>query len=161
MADLTSVAQTYSNAGAAITASYLSANNYKLLGDGAAGVGPYTRFGTRQLQAIKIVSASVDFTTTPTITNSNMSKAVAGLLAGGAEVFYIGKPTASGANQFVALVALDTANPGGRGADSIGGTADTANTSYETLEETVSLRVAGANADITITNVELTGLTFA
>jgi len=161
MADLTAVYQTYNNAGTGIAASYLSANNYKLLGDGASGVGPYTRFGTRQLQAIKIVSASVDFTTTPAISNSNMSKAVAGLLAGGAEVFYVGKPTASGSNVFVALVALDTANPGGRGADAIGGTADTCNTTYETLEETVSLRVAGANADITITNVELTGLTFA
>ncbi len=159
MADLTSVAQTYSNAGAAITGSYLGANNYKLLGDGASGVGPYTRFGTRQLQAIKVVSATLDFTTTPTITNSLMSKAVAGLLAGGAEVFYIGKPHAS--DGFVALVALDTAVPGGQGADKIGGTADSGNTSYETLEEYVSIRAKGAAADITITNVVLTGLTFA
>jgi len=160
MADLTSFAQTYSNAGAAITASYLPANNYKLLGDGAAGIGPYTRFGTRQLQAIQVVSASLDFTTTPTITNSLMSKAVAGLIAGGAEVFYIGKPHAS-TQGFIALVALDTANAGGRGADSIGGTADTGNTTYETLEESVSLRAKGANGDITITNVVLTGTTFA
>jgi hypothetical protein len=160
MADLTSFAQTYSNAGAAITASYLPANNYKLLGDGAAGIGPYTRFGTRQLQAIQVVSATLDFTTTPTITNSLMSKAVAGLIAGGAEVFYIGKPHAS-TQGFIALVALDTANAGGRGADSIGGTADTGNTTYETLEESVSLRAKGANGDITITNVVLTGTTFA
>ena len=160
MADLTSFAQTYSNAGAAITASYLPANNYKLLGDGAAGIGPYTRFGTRQLQAIKVVSATLDFTTTPTISNSLLSKAVAGLIAGGAEVFYIGKPHAS-TQGFIALVALDTANPGGRGADSIGGTADTGNTTYETLEEMVSLRAAGSNGDITITNVVLTGTTFA
>ena len=160
MADLTSVAQTYSNAGAAITASYLSANNYKLLGDGAAGVGPYTRFGTRQLVALQVVSATLDFTTTPTITNSLMSKAVAGLIAGGAEVFYVGKPHAS-TQGFIALVALDTANPGGRGADAIGGTADTGNTTYETLEETVSLRAKGANGDITITEMVLTGTTFA
>jgi hypothetical protein len=160
MADLTSFAQTYSNAGAAITGSYLPANNYKLLGDGAAGIGPYTRFGTRQLQAIQVVSATLDFTTTPTITNSLMSKAVAGLIAGGAEVFYIGKPHAS-TQGFIALVALDTANAGGRGADSIGGTADTGNTTYETLEESVSLRAKGANGDITITNVVLTGTTFA
>ena len=160
MADLTSFAQTYSNAGAAITASYLPANNYKLLGDGAAGIGPYTRFGTRQLQAIQVVSATLDFTTTPTITNSLMSKAVAGLIAGGAEVFYIGKPHAS-TQGFIALVALDTANAGGRGADTIGGTADTGNTTYETLEESVSLRAKGANGDITITNVVLTGTTFA
>jgi len=160
MADLTSVAQTYSNAGAAITASYLSANNYKLLGDGAAGIGPYTRFGTRQLVALQVVSATLDFTTTPTITNSLMSKAVAGLIAGGAEVFYVGKPHAS-TQGFIALVALDTANAGGRGADSIGGTADTGNTSYETLEESVSLRAKAANGDITITEVVLTGTTFA
>ena len=160
MADLTSFAQTYSNAGAAITASYLPANNYKLLGDGAAGIGPYTRFGTRQLQAIKVVSATLDFTTTPTISNSLLSKAVAGLIAGGAEVFYVGKPHAS-TQGFIALVALDTANPGGRGADAIGGTADTGNTTYETLEESVSLRAAGTNGDITITEMVLTGTTFA
>ena len=160
MADLTSFAQTYSNAGAAITASYLPANNYKLLGDGAAGIGPYTRFGTRQLTALQVVSATLDFTTTPTISNSLLSKAVAGLIAGGAEVFYIGKPHAS-TQGFIALVALDTANPGGRGADSIGGTADTGNTTYETLEESVSLRAKGANGDITITEMVLTGTTFA
>ena len=160
MADLTSFAQTYSNAGAAITASYLPANNYKLLGDGAAGIGPYTRFGTRQLVALQVVSATLDFTTTPTIPNSLMSKAVAGLIAGGAEVFYVGKPHAS-TQGFIALVALDTANPGGRGADAIGGTADTGNTTYETLEETVSLRAKGANGDITITEMVLTGTTFA
>ena len=160
MADLTSVAQTYSNAGAAITASYLSANNYKLLGDGTAGIGPYTRFGTRQLVALQVVSATLDFTTTPTITNSLMSKAVAGLIAGGAEVFYVGKPHAS-TQGFIALVALDTANAGGRGADTLGGTADTGNTSYETLEESVSMRAKGANGDITITEMVLTGTTFA
>ena len=160
MADLTSVAQTYSNAGAAITASYLGANNYKLLGDGASGIGPYTRFGTRQLIALQVVSATLDFTTTPTITNSLMSKAVAGLIAGGAEIFYVGKPHAS-TQGFIALVALDTANAGGRGADSLGGTADTGNTSYETLEENVSLRAKGANGDITITEMVLTGTTFA
>jgi hypothetical protein len=82
------------------------------------------------------------------------------LIAGGAEVFYVGKPHTS-TQGFIALVALDTANPGGRGADSIGGTADTVNTGYETLEESVSLRAKGANGDITITNVVLTGTTFA
>jgi hypothetical protein len=51
-------------------------NARKLLGDGASGVGPYTRFGTPQLQAIKIVSATINFTTTPAAANSNMFKAV-------------------------------------------------------------------------------------
>jgi hypothetical protein len=160
MADLTSFAQTYSNAGAAVTAAYLGANNYKLLGDGAAGIGPYTKFGTRQLVALQVVSASLDFTTTPTISNSLLSKAVAGLQAGGAEVFYVGKPHAS-TQGFIALVALDTANSGGAGAGALGGTSDTGNTSYETLEEYVSLRAKGAVGDITIAALTLTGTTFA
>jgi hypothetical protein len=47
MADLTSFAQTYSNAGAAITTAYLPANNYKT-------EATYSNFGTRQLAFYKI-----------------------------------------------------------------------------------------------------------
>ena len=57
----------------------VDANARRLLGDGASGVGPYTRFGTPQLQAIKVISATINFTTTPAIVNSNLSKAVAAL----------------------------------------------------------------------------------
>lgn len=138
----------------------LGGNGRKLIGDGAAGVGPYTRFGTRQLVAIKVVSTAVDFTTTPAASGSNLSLAV-NALQGFGEIAYIGKPTASGANQFVAILSADTLNAGGRGADVFGGTADTANTSYESLETVLSLALGQAVTDVTVTEVVLTGLTFA
>lgn len=133
----------------------VDANARKLLGDGASGVGPYTRFGTPTLQAIKIVSATIDFTTTPAAANSNMFKAVSGLQAL-AEVYYVGKPTASGANQFVALVNLDKTDR----SDGFGETS-TFVTTYENLEDSIRAALGTAEDDITITEVALTGLSFA
>jgi hypothetical protein len=43
----------------------------------------------------------------------------------------------------------------------LGGTADTGETTYENLEESVSLAAKGANGDITVTEVVLTGVGFA
>jgi len=133
----------------------VGANARKLLGDGASGVGPYTRFGTPQLQAIKIVSATIDFTTTPAAANSNLFKAVKGL-QDLAEVYYVGKPTASGANQFVALVNVTKTDSGnGYGAST------SMDGSYENLEDSIGAALGVAENDITITEVALTGLTFA
>lgn len=130
-------------------------NARKLVGDGASGIGPYTRLGTPQLQAIRIVSATINFTTTPAATNSNLYKAVSAL-QGLAEVYYVGKPTASGANQFVALVHLNKTDSG----DGFG-----ANTSfdgsYENLEDAIGAALGVAENDITITDVSLTGLSFS
>jgi hypothetical protein len=132
----------------------VDANARRLLGDGASGVGPYTRFGTPQLQAIKIISASINFTTTPTIVNSNLSKAVRAL-QDLAEVYYVGVPTASGANQFIALVHLNKTDTGdGFGASS------SADGSYENLEDAIGAALGTAENDVTITNSTLTGLTF-
>ena len=139
---------------------YLDDNTKKLLGDGAAGVGPYTRFGTPQLTAIKIVSATLDFTTTPNIANSILSKVIRGVQAAGVDIFYVGKPHAS-TDGVVMLVTSNTLPRGGRGADLLGGTADTGETTFENLEETISLAAKGANADITVTEVVLTGVGFA
>ena len=147
MADLYGVA-------AAGTSVNVDANARKLLGDGASGVGPYTSFGTPTLVALKIVSATINFTTTPTAANSNMSKAVAGLQSR-AEVYYVGVPTASGANQFVALVHNEDAN------DGYGASSTFAGTSYENLEDAVRAALGTAEDDITITVVTLGGLTFA
>jgi hypothetical protein len=138
----------------------LAANFTKTLGDGASGIGPYTRFGTPQLTAIKIVSASLDFTTTPTIANSILSKVIRGVQAAGVDIFYVGKPHAS-TDGVVMLVTSNTLPRGGRGADLLGGTADTGETTFENLEETISLAAKGANADITVTEVVLTGVGFA
>ena len=146
MADLYGVA-------AAGTSVNVDANARKLLGDGASGVGPYTSFGTPTLVALKIVSATINFTTTPTIANSNMSKAVAGLQSR-AEVYYVRIPTASGANQFVALVHAEDSGNGYGASTSMDG-------SYENLEDAIGAALGVSENDITITEVALTGLTFA
>ena len=157
MADITTVAQIYDNAGAEITAARVGANNYKLLGDGASGIGPYTRFGTPALTALKIVSTAVNETTTPTITFSNLQKIV-NALQSHAEIYYVGIP----ASDFVTvLVNSNTVSRGGRGADLYGGTADTGETTFENLETIVSLALGQAVTDVTITEVVLTGGTFA
>jgi hypothetical protein len=140
--------------------SAVGTNALKLLGDGASGVGPYTKFGTVVLTAVKITSATVDFTTTPAAANSNLYKAVKALQMG-AEVFYVGKPTASGSNNFVALVNSATLQRGGRGASAYGGTDDTGDTTFEALEEIITNALGQSANDTTIAEVVLTGPTFA
>jgi len=131
-------------------------NARKILGDGASGVGPYTRFGTPQLQAIKVVSSAYNFTTTPTIANSNLSKAIRGLQQLG-EIYYVGIPTASGANQFIALINLNnTYNGDNQGS---GTTEASADGSYNAVEADI-LAELGGSGSITITNSTLTGLSF-
>jgi hypothetical protein len=133
----------------------VGANSRKLLGDGAAGVGPYTSFGTPKLQAIKVISATINFTTTPTITNSNLAKAVFAL-QGLAEIYYVGIPTASGANQFIALVNVNKTDIGDGYA-----TYGSDDGSYENIEDAIGAALGTAENDVTVTNVALTGLTFA
>ncbi len=132
----------------------ITTNARKLLGDGTAGVGPYTRFGTPQLQALKIISATINFSTTPSAANSNLYKAVTAL-QDLAEVYYVGIPgnTATG---FVALVHLNKTDIGtGFGASS------SADGSYENIEDEIRAALGTAEDDITVTNVSLSGLTFA
>lgn len=137
------------------TVSGVTDNARRLLGDGASGVGPYTSFGTPKLQAIKVVSATINFTTTPTVSNSNLAKAVFAL-QDLAEIYYVGIPTASGANQFVALVNINKTDAGDGYA-----TAGTDDGSYENLEDVIRTALGTAENDVTITNVTLTGLSFA
>ena len=149
MADLFGVA-------AGGTAVNVDANARKLLGDGASGVGPYTRFGTPQLQALKIISASVNFTTSPSGVNSNLYKAVTAL-QDLAEIYYVGVPTATGANQFIALVHLNKTDTN----DGFGATQTIpAVATYENLEDEIRAALGTAEDDITITNSTLTGLSF-
>jgi hypothetical protein len=105
------------------------------------------------LVALKIVSASINFTTTPEAVNSNMYKAVTGL-QNRAEVYYVGVPTASGANQFVALVHGEDSNDGYGASSTFAG-------GYENLEDAIGAALGVAENDITITEVTLDGLTFA
>ena len=134
----------------------IDANARKLLGDGSAGVGPYTRFGTPQLQALKIISATINFTTTPSATNSNLYKAVTAL-QDLAEVYYVGVPTACGANQFFALVHLNKTDTN----DGFGATQTIPSaTTYENIEDEIRAALGTAEDDVTVTNSTLTGLTF-
>ena len=133
----------------------IDANARKLVGDGASGVGPYTRFGTPTLQAIKVVSATINFSTTYTATNSNYAKAIAAIQER-AEIYYAGIPgnTATG---FTVLINVANSDAGdGYGA------ASSADGTYDNLEERIDTAVNGSDTgDITITNVVLSGLTFA
>ena len=139
--------------GAGLTGN-VDSNARKLLGDGASGIGPYTRFGTPQLQAIKVISTAINFTTTPAAENSNLYKAVTAIQSL-AEVYYVGVPTASGANQFIALVHLNKTDAG----DGFGASAS-ADGSYENLEDTIRAALGTAEDDVTVTNSTLTGLSF-
>lgn len=132
----------------------VDANARKLLGDGTAGVGPYTRFGTPRLQALKVISATVDFSTTPSAANSNLYKAVAAI-QGLAEVYYVGIPgnTATG---FVVMVNLDKTDSGDGYANS-----NELGTSYENIEDAVRAALGTAEDNVTVTAVALSGLTFA
>ena len=132
----------------------VGANSRKVLGDGSSGAGPFTRFGTPQLQAIKVVSATVNFATSYTGSNSNFSKAVRAL-ANLAEIYYIGIPQ-NLANGFVALVHTSKTDSGnGFGAST------NFDGSYENIEDEIGAAIGTAENDITVTNVTLTGLTFA
>ena len=134
----------------------IDANARRLLGDGTDGVGPYTRFGTPQLQALKIISATINFTTTPAAPNSNLYKAVTAL-QNLAEIYYVGVPTASGANQFIALVHLNkTDTNDGFGTTQTIPTA----TTYENIEDEIRAALGTAEDDVTVTNSTLTGLSF-
>ena len=138
---------------AAGTSVNVDANARKLLGDGAAGIGPYTSFGTPTLIAIKVVSATINFTTTPEAANSNLSKAVTGLQSR-AEIYYVGKPSASTNNHFVALVHAEDSNDGYGASSTFAG-------GYENLEDAIGEALGTSENDITITEVVLGGLIFA
>jgi hypothetical protein len=132
----------------------VDANARKLVGDGSSGVGPYTRFGTPQLQAIKIVSATVNFSTSYSAANSNFEKVVLAL-QDYAEVYYVGIPgnTATGFTALVNVTKTDTGNGFGASTSFDG--------SYENMEDGLRAAIGTAEDDVTVTNVTLTGLTFA
>ncbi len=132
----------------------VGANSRKVLGDGTSGAGPFTRFGTPQLQAIKIVSATINFSTSYTDSDSNFSKVVRAL-QDFAEVYYVGIPgnTATGFTALVNVTKTDTGDGFGASTNFDG--------SYENMEDGLRAAISTAENDVTVTNVSLTGLTFA
>ena len=132
----------------------LGDNTRKVLGDGTSGAGPVTRLGSRQLQAIQVKSATINFATGYTGSNSNFAKAIAAIQER-AEVYYVGIPQDT-ANGFVALISSINSDSG----DAYGASSS-ADGSYDNLEERIDVAVNGSDSgDITIANKALTGLTF-
>lgn len=125
----------------------VGANSLKLVGDGASGVGPYTRFGTPQLQAIKVIS-SQNYSTSYSSANSEFAQAVAVLQTFG-EVYYVGIPGNAAAG-FVALVNFNTLNSGDE---------NTSDESFDDLED--ALDAASGQSDTAVTKIALTGVTWA
>ena len=160
------MADLYSSTIGGGSAILVAENARKLIGDGAAGAAPYTALGTPKLKAVKIVSASVDFSSTANyldgssnpVNNGAFYKAVIALQEH-AEVYYVGAPTNSGANQFVALLHDNKTDKGdGYGESSSIATFDG---SYENVEEYIASAIGASANDITISEISLTGLTFA
>jgi len=145
MADITTVAQTYNNSGAEITAARVGANAYKF-------VDPFSRFGTRSIRFVKLVNGgdltSGDFTTNKANTDSNLSRAVRCALNYG-EVCVIGTPSATG---LIVGYYDDTLNDGSAASPSA------SDASYGKLEAELAAALGGTH---TVTTVVPTGITFA
>jgi hypothetical protein len=148
MADITTVAQIYDNAGAEITAARIGANAYK-------NENPFTRFGTRSLRFVKVVVSGgtpVDISTTPTITNSNLSKLVRAAQNYG-ELAVVGTPSSTGV---ILAFSDDTLNDGSAASPSA------SDASYAKMEAEVYAALGSwASGVVTVTTVVPTGITFA
>jgi hypothetical protein len=148
MADLTTVAQIYDNAGAEITAARVGANAFK-------NEQPFSRFGTRSIRFVKVVVSGgtpPDLTTTPTITNSNISKLVRAAQNYG-ELHVVGTPSATGV---ILGFSDDTINDGSSASPSL------SDASYAKMEAEVYAALSSwGSGVVTVTTVVPTGITFA
>ena len=145
MADITTVAQIYNNAGAEITAARVGANAYKF-------VDPASQFSTRKIRFVKIVNGgdltSGDFTTSKASTDSNLARAVRCAQNYG-EIYVIGTPSATG---LIVGYADDTLNDGSAASPSA------SDASYGKLEAELVAALGGTH---TVTTVVPTGITFS
>jgi hypothetical protein len=148
MADLSSYYNTYSNAGAGVAGSILGANAYE-------NEQPFSRFGTRAIRFVKVVVSGgtpVDLTTTPTISNSNISKLVRSAQNYG-ELCLVGTPSATGV---ILGFYDDTLNDGSTASPSA------SDASYGKMEaEVLAALGSWASGVVTVTTVVPTGITFA
>ena len=148
MADITNVRQTSDNAGSAITAAYVNANAFK-------NENPFTRFGTRSIRFVKVVvsgGSPVDISTTPTITNSNLSKLVRSAQNYG-ELCVVGTPSSTGV---ILGFYDDTLNDGSTASPSA------SDASYGKMEaEVLAALGSWGSGVVTVTTVVPDGITFA
>ena len=148
MADITTVAQIYDNTGTETQAARVGANAYK-------NENPFTRFGTRAIRFVKVVTsggAGLDISTTPTITNSNLSKLVRSAQNYG-ELCVVGTPSASGV---ILGFYDDTINDGSAASPSL------SDASYAKMEAEVYAALGSwGSGVVTVTTVVPDGITFA
>ena len=124
--------------GTTVTTNYLKA------------VNPFSQFGTRELQFIKVAYTGAD--TTPTIANSLFAQGVRALQQS-VEVYFVGTP-ASGV--FVAAIAADTSY---NTDTKVAGGADTG-TGYNLIEAIMAAGITG-NPTVTITALTASGASIA
>jgi hypothetical protein len=148
MADITNVLQISDNSGNPITAAYVNANAYK-------NENPFTRFGTRSIRFVKVVVSGgtpVDISTTPTISNSNLSKLVRAAQNYG-ELCVVGTPSSTGV---ILGFYDDTINDGSTASPSA------SDASYGKMEaEVLAALGSWGSGVVTVTTVVPTGITFA
>ena len=148
MADITAVAQIYNNSGVEIEAARVGANAYK-------NENPFTRFGTRSIRFVKVVVSGgtpVNISTTPTITNSNLSKLVRSAQNYG-ELCVVGTPSATGV---ILGFYDDTINDGSAASPSL------SDASYAKMEAEVYAALGSwGSGVVTVTTVVPDGITFA
>ena len=148
MADISTVAQTYTNAGVAVAASYPAANAYK-------NENPFTRFGIRSLRFVSVVVSGgtpVDISTTPTIVNSNLSKLVRAAQNYG-ELAVVGTPSSTGV---ILAFSDDTLNDGSAASPSL------SDASYAKMEAEIYVALGSwGSGVVTVTTVVPDGITFA
>jgi len=148
MADITNVLQTSDNSGNPITAAYVNANAFK-------NEQPFSRFGTRAIRFVKVVVSGgtpPDLTTTPTITNSNISKLVRSAQNYG-ELHVVGTPSSTGV---ILGFSDDTINDGSSASPSA------SDASYAKMEaEVLAALGSWSSGVVTVTTVVPTGITFA
>jgi len=148
MADITTVAQIYDNTGTEVQAARIGANAYK-------NENPFTRFGTRSIRFVTVVTsggAGLNISTTPTITNSNLSKLVRSAQNYG-ELCVVGTPSATGV---ILGFYDDTLNDGSAASPSL------SDASYAKMEAEIYAALGSwASGVVTVTTVVPTGVTFA
>jgi len=148
MADITNVLQTSDNSGNPITAAYVNANAFK-------NENPFTRFGTRSIRFVTVVTsggAGLNISTTPTISNSNLSKLVRSAQNYG-ELCVVGTPSATGV---ILGFYDDTLNDGSAASPSL------SDASYAKMEAEIYAALGSwASGVVTVTTVVPTGVTFA
>ena len=137
---------------------------YTESGQARTYAGPFSQFGTRDLQFIKIVatgsdgSTAVNFSTTYGNSNSDFSIALR-TLQGFGEVYYVTTPDSTG---FAAAVSQDTVNASQTATPNTQAATTGSTNNYGSLEAAlVSALAKGGSATATVSGLTATGVSIA